>query len=250
MKLSRLSRGWRAAAALVLSIAVLVGVAYAADRPGDDGQARAGAGGNGATLRDTIIPASEPGGQPIVITRGARKYGSRWPTCAPAAVAVRVRDFTQALARGDVEALREYWAPSPEYGRDFKWFTIFPRGRPFYRPWSVAIDTYEQGFALAREWGGIRVRIRSLEVLNPGPADVGESGGPVDATYWPPAHTGVRKKVIGGKMGISCMGPEIPVFSAVVRKRSGLATCPKPNSEVPRSVRRRAMIVCSYGRRP
>jgi hypothetical protein len=248
MKSPRLSPARPAVAAVAVCIAVLAGVAYAADRAGGEGEGRAEAGGNGATLRDTVIPASEPGEQPIVITRGARRYGSRWPTCTPAEVAVRVRDFTQALASGDAEAMQEYWAPNPEWGRDFNWFTIFPRGRPFYRPWTVDIETLEQGFALLREWGGIRVRIRRLEVLNPG--SVGESGGPVDATYRPPQHAGVRKKVMGGKMGIACTGPEIPIFSAGVRKRFGIATCPKPSREVPRSVRRRAMIVCSYGDHP
>lgn len=91
------------------------------------------------------------------------------------------------------------------------------------------------------------MRIRGLEVGNPG--SVGESGGALGATYRPPQHTGVSRNVIGGAIGIACTGPEIPVFATAVRKR-GLGTCPKPSSEVPRSVRRRAMIVCSYGDNP
>lgn len=247
---TRTTSGPPSAVAVVLSIAALAGVAYATDRHGDEGEAGSDAGARAPLLRDTIIPASEPGEQPIIVTRGARKYGSRWPTCTPAEVAVRVRDFAQALATGDEEAMGEYWAPSPEYGRDFKWFNIYPRARPFYRPWTVDIDNPEEGLALLRKRGGIRVRIRRLEVLDPGPADIGESGGPVEATYRPPPQTGARKKVIGGKMGIACAGPEIPVFSTGVRKRFGIASCPKPGRSVPRNVSRKAMIVCSYGDHP
>jgi hypothetical protein len=237
-----LGRGYLAVVGTCLTFATLVAIAYATDR--DRGAHGVGdAGGNATMLRDTIIPASEPGEQPIVVTRGARRYGSIWPTCTPAEVAVRVRDFTQALASGDAEAMREYWAPSPEWGRDFKWFTIHPDGPPFDRPWTVEIESRAQGIALVRERGGIRVRVRRLDLYI---ASVDGAGGALEGIYRPSQGTGARKKVIGAKFQFSCTGPELQVFSASVNKRYGITSCPKQDRRLPRNVRRKAMIACSH----
>jgi hypothetical protein len=75
---------------------------------------------------------------------------------------------------------------------------------------------------------------------------VEEEGGPFHGAY-----RAARRKAIGGKLAFSCSGPELVVFSSAVRKRPNkIATCPKPDRSVPRRVRRKAMIVCSYGARP
>jgi len=66
----------------------------------------------------------------------------------------------------------------------------------------------------------------------------------------PGAAAGLRKKGIGGKLEFRCDVPAIAVFNGAGRRRPGFATCPKPDRSVPRKVRRKAMIVCSYGEDP
>jgi hypothetical protein len=124
----------------------------------------------GARCATPSSPPRSPASSTIVITRnkGASKTASVWPSCTPAAIAMQVRDYTHALATVDTDALAEFWGPG------FVAFTIFPAG--------VDIQSYEQGVELLRERGGIRVRVKRLEVFKATNPTVDSTGGPFDAT--------------------------------------------------------------------